>query len=250
MIRPKSTKRHICTVSPMNATKEFYGNQTTHYKGLRYNLKRKSDLDRVLGQDSLQLLMNKAAEHQALAFVHTKDRLSKAVHTPEEIISISAQNAIERIQQCNMMQYLMRELEIPPQGMTFFKQTTEECCAEMLGLKNYMEYKLDRSSPVRLLWDGHVYKIEQKGVVKTLTCETLVIVGEWALGYRHFAEVSPWNNGTFNIFKYDAGTNDITDHPTAIIDHYLLFNCHFEDGVLFADDIGRFVEYQFSDIES
>jgi len=223
--------------------------QPIHYKGLRYNRKKKRHLDRVLGKDSINMLFDKVHAWSLFALGHLEDHFRKRSHTPEEVRNFLVQQTMEKVRQDKMIQYFMEELEIPQEGMMFFECNMRDLFSEMVGLKRYEELKYDEGSPVRLLWNGEVYQIEHKDVIKTLDCETVLIIGRWALGYNHFDEVSPWNNGTFAIYKYDPATNNLTDHPTAIIDHYLMFNCHFDDGVLFADDIARFVEYQFHDIE-
>jgi len=218
------------------------------YRGLRYNTTAKLAFDAVVGQDSFEMLNDKVQHYMTLTLRYvTQSRKNFSSH--HEAKEFMVQDFASRISKCAMVKYFMQEMQIPyEQGIEFFAQIADELYSENLGLRRYLQLLFDTDAPVRLLWDGQRYHVKYRGETKTLDCETTIIMGKWAVNYNQFEEVSPWNNGTFNIFIYDLQSNRLIDHPSAIIDHYLLFNHHWEDGVLFADNLARFVEYQFSDL--
>ena len=160
---------------------------------------------------------------------------------------IGEKSYMKKINSCKVIKYFFDELEISYEGYQFFRQTATDLYEEKLGLKEYKEFHFDGSLPVRLLWEDGVYKIKCNNEISTLNCETVIYIDQWALGYHHFEEVSSWNNKTFSIFWYNKKANDLVDHQGIILDHFLLFEHYFDDGVLFADDLARFIKYQFED---
>ena len=216
---------------------------------LDHNKKMKSHLDKLTGQNSLNII----TRNMGKLLVKASGKLCESV-SPN---SLPLNEVIERVLDIFMEEVVLNkeikffhdELEISGSDIVFYRQIAKELVENMLGLKKYKVHSFDGSKPVRLSYEDNCFKIKCGSRKHVLTYDGQVIINNLGLGYTHLQGLSSKDTGILYLFPYSPNFFDHLGYREYILDSNLLLECVFDDGGRCCDDLERMVKHKLGNIK-
>ena len=211
---------------------------------LDHNEQMKTHLDKLTGQNSLNLIAQNITKYLVLASEELHQSHPHNSLPLDEVIEAVLDICMEKVASCKTIKYFMAELEISSEGMSFLRQIAKELVEDMLRIKKYKVYRFDGSKPVHLLYEDNCFKIQCGSNKYVLNYDSQVIINNLGLGFTHLQGLTPKDTGVFYLFPYSPNFFDHLGYREYILDSNLLLECVFEDGVRCCDDLERMIEYK------